>query len=469
MENEEKLEYEQITKENPLGTEPVGKLISRYAVPSIIAMLVSSLYNIVDQLFIGNSVGMLGNAATNVAFPLSITCISLSLLCGVGGATNFNLNLGRKDKVRAEKSIGAAIGMMIILGLLLFAVVRIFLSPMLHAFGATREILDYALVYTRITSFGFPLLIFATGGSNLIRADGSPKYSMVATLSGAVINTILDAVFIVGMNMGMAGAAYATVIGQAFSAAMVLFYLLRFKTVKLQLKSLIPSLEYWKRIFSLGIAPFFNQLSMFVVQIVMNNTLTYYGAMSAYGSEIPLACAGIISKVNMIYFSLVLGISTGIQPIISFNYGAKKYDRVRSTYIKAVSVALFFSVAAFLCFQLFPRQIIGFFGSGSEEYFKFAEKYFHIFLFFTFINGMQPITANLFTAIGKAHKGVFLSLTRQIIFLLPLLFILPMIMGIDGVMFSAPIADFFAALLAIIFVRKEMKLMMQLESKPYIE
>lgn len=442
---------------NPLGSEPIGTLIARFAIPSIIAMLVSSLYNIVDQFFIGRSVGMLGNAATNVAFPLSITCTAISLLCGIGGAANFNLAMGRKEKEKAVTFAGGSIGMMLILGVLLCVVSQIFLEPMMRAFGATEKVLDYSLEYTGITALGFPFLIVTTGGSNLIRADGSPKFSMVCTLVGAIINTILDPLFIFVFDMGIAGAAWATIIGQVVSGLMVLWYLSRFKTIHIPLKSLIPSGTSWIPIISLGIAPFFNQIAMMIVQIVMNNTLTYYGAQSSYGSDIPLACAGIISKVGMIFFAIVIGISQGIQPITSYNYGAGKYDRVKDTYMKAVAAAIGISVVAFLLFQLVPRQIISIFGSGSEEYFLFAEKFFRIYLFFTFINGIQPITANTFTSIGKAGKGVFLSLTRQIIFLLPLLLILPLFMGIEGVMFSAPIADGVAAVLCVFFIVKEFK------------
>lgn len=279
---------------NPLGAEPIGKLLARFAIPSIIAMLVSSLYNIVDQFFIGRSVGMLGNAATNVAFPLSITCTAISLLCGIGGAANFNLSMGRKEKEKAVSFAGGAIGMMLILGVMLCVVSEIFLELMMRAFGATDQVLDYALLYTGITAYGFPFLIVTTGGSNLIRADGSPKYSMLCTLVGAIINTILDPLFIFGFDMGMAGAAWATIIGQIVSGLMVLGYLTRFKTVHIPLKSLLPSKAAWIPIISLGMAPFFNQIAMMIVQVVMNNTLTYYGAQSAYGSDIPLACVGII-------------------------------------------------------------------------------------------------------------------------------------------------------------------------------
>ena len=449
--------------ENPLGSEPVSSLLRRFAIPSVIAMLVSALYNMVDQLFIGHSIGVLGNAATNVAFPLSMVCTSIGLLCGIGGAANFNLCMGRKDPEHAKSYVGNAISMLAILGVILCVTVQLFLRPMMLLFGATPDVIDYACTYTRITSIGFPFLIVTIGGSNLIRADGSPKFSMLCNLVGAIVNTILDPLFIFVFHMGMAGAALATITGQILSFALVVFYLRGFKTLPLSLSDLKPNMACWARIAALGATPAFNQVAMMVVQIVMNNTLTHYGSNSVYGSDIPLACAGIISKVNMLFFSFVIGISQGLQPIVSFNFGAQKYDRVKDAYKKAVFAATAISIVAFLCFQLFPRQIIGIFGSGSEEYLHFAERYFRIFLFFTFLNGIQPVSSNFFTSIGAPKKGIFLSLTRQIIFLLPLLLIFPYLFGIDGVMYTAPIADLAAASVSIVMVVREFKIMAELQ------
>ena len=449
--------------ENPLGSEPASSLLRRFAIPSVIAMLVSALYNMVDQLFIGHSIGVLGNAATNVAFPLSMVCTSIGLLCGIGGAANFNLCMGRREPEHAKSYVGSAISMLAILGVILCVAVQLFLRPMMLLFGATPDVIDYACTYTRITSIGFPFLIVTIGGSNLIRADGSPKFSMLCNLVGAIVNTILDPLFIFVFHMGMAGAALATITGQILSFALVVFYLRGFKTLPLSLSDLKPNMACWARIAALGATPAFNQVAMMVVQIVMNNTLTHYGSNSVYGSDIPLACAGIISKVNMLFFSFVIGISQGLQPIVSFNFGAQKYDRVKDAYKKAVFAATAISIVAFLCFQLFPRQIIGIFGSGSEEYLHFAERYFRIFLFFTFLNGIQPVSSNFFTSIGAPKKGIFLSLTRQIIFLLPLLLIFPYLFGIDGVMYTAPIADLAAASVSIVMVVREFKIMAELQ------
>ncbi len=440
---------------NPLGTKPVSKLLAEFAIPSIIAMLVSALYNIVDQFFIGQYVGMLGNAATNVAFPLTISCTAISLMCGIGGAANFNLNMGRGNGQKAAAYAGNAISMCFIIGLLLCAVTKLFLNPMMILFGATDQTLYYSLSYTGITSLGFPFLIFTTGGSALIRADGSPRFSMFCTLTGAIVNTVLDALFMTTFHMGIEGAAWATVTGQVVSAVLVAAYLTRFQTVRLCRTHFRPVAACWGNIAKLGMSPCINQLAMMVVQIVLNNVLKTYGARSEYGGDIPLACAGIISKVGMMFFSIVIGISQGMQPIVSFNYGAKQYRRVVEAVWKSIASATAISIVAFLCFQLFPRQIIGLFGEGSEEYFRFAERYFKIYMFFTFANQFQPIVANMFTSIGKATAGAFMSLTRQILFLLPLLVVLPRFFGLDGAMYAAPVADCVAFVIALGMLLRE--------------
>ncbi len=440
---------------NPLGTKPVGRLLAEFAIPSIIAMLVSALYNIVDQFFIGQYVGMLGNAATNVAFPLTMSCTAISLMCGIGGAANYNLNLGRGDEQKAAEYAGNAISMCFLIGLGLCIFTKLFLNPMMILFGATEQTLDYSLAYTGITSIGFPFLIFTTGGSSLIRADGSPRFSMFCTLAGAIVNTVLDALFMTTFHMGIEGAAWATVIGQVVSAILVALYLTRFKTVHLGAAHLKPKAACWGNTAKLGMSPCINQLAMMVVQIVLNNVLKIYGAQSVYGGDIPLACAGIISKVGMMFFSIVIGISQGMQPIVSFNYGAKQYKRVVEAVWKSIACATVISIIAFLCFQIFPRQIIGVFGEGSEEYFRFAERYFRIYMFFTFANQFQPIVANMFTSIGKAAAGAFMSLTRQILFLLPLLVLLPKFFGLDGAMYAAPIADCVAFVIALGMLLRE--------------
>ena len=448
---------ESISQENPLAVERISKLIMKFAIPAIISMLVSSLYNIVDQIFIGQGVGMLGNAATNIAFPISIICTATALLLGIGSASNYNLESGAGRPKKAAQIAGAGLSMLVICGILISVAVLVFLEPLLHIFGVTPDILPFARDYTGITAFGIPFLILTTGGNHIIRADRSPTYSMVCMLTGAIINTILDPLFIFEFHWGIKGAAAATIIGQMISGILVVYYFVKKRNMSLNVSMLRPGAEYVKAITSLGMAACINQIAMAIVQITMNNTLRHYGAQSMYGADIPLACVGVISKVNMVFMAICIGISQGCQPIWGFNYGAKNYERVRETYKKAFFICMAVGISFFLCFQLFPRQIVSIFGSGSEAYFHFAERYFKIFMFLTFLNGVQPMSSGFFTSIGKAKLGIVVSLTRQVIFLLPLILIFPMFMGIDGVMYAGPIADGAAALVAVGFALYQLK------------
>lgn len=442
---------------NPLGVQPVNRLLSQFAIPSIISMLVGSLYNIVDQFFIGQRVGELGNAATNIAFPLSTSCLALALLIGIGGSSAFNLAMGSGHEKRAVNIMGNAVVLLAGSGLVLSIITLLFLKPLLLFFGSPKSVLPYAMEYTKITAFGFPFLLLSTGGGHLIRADGRPRITMLCNLVGAVLNTILDALFVFGLNLGMSGAALATIIGQIVSGALAIGYLMHGKTVTIHRENLRIKWENVTRIASLGMAPCSNQVAMMVGQIIMNQSLKHYGSHSIYGENIPIACAGIITKVNMIFMSFVIGLSQGLQPIASFNYGAGKKGRVKEAYIKAISIGAVLAVIAFLMFQFFPRQIISIFGDGSELYYQFAIRYFHVFLFFTFVNFMQPITSNFFTAIGKPKVGSFLALTRQILFLLPLILLFPLFLGIDGIMYAGPVADCLAAVVCFIMVYRELR------------
>lgn len=448
---------------NPLGYEKLSVLLKRFAIPSIIAMVVSSLYNIVDQIFIGQGVGYLGNAATNVAFPLTTICLAITLLISIGSASRFSLSLGEGDADRAAQAVGNALAMMVLFGILYTLCIEIFLVPLLNAFGATQDVLPYAIEYTRITAVGMPLLIITNGMSNLARADGSPNYSMMCMLIGAIINTILDPLFIFKFHMGVRGAAFATVIGQFFSFLMALYYVKKFTHIRLKKQHFILNPQVCLNIASLGMSNCLNQVAITFVQIVMNNSMTYYGAKTIYGSEIPLAASGIVMKTNGILLSVIIGLSQGSQPIIGFNYGAKKYDRVRGTYRLAISCNLVVSAIGFVLFQFFPKQIIALFGTGDELYFTFAVRFMRIFLFMVIVNGVQLLSSNFFAAIGKPLKGMLLSLTRQVFFLIPLLLILPLFFGMDGILFSAPIADTAAFLTTVILIRKEMNLMREQE------
>lgn len=448
---------------NPLATEEIPKLLKKFAIPSIIAMVVSSLYNIVDQIFIGQGVGYLGNAATNVAYPLTTICLAIALLLGIGCAARYSLSLGANDQEKAAMTAGNATTMMIISGILYLILIELFLHPLLTAFGATTDVMPYAVTYTRITAIGMPFLILTNGFSSLIRADGSPKYSMTCMLIGAVINTILDPLFIFVFDLGVAGAAYATIIGQLFSCLYALSYLTKFKHIKLAKHHFKLHLRHCLEIASLGTSNSLTQLAITLVQIVLNNSLIYYGARSIYGSDIPLACCGIVIKINAILLSVIIGISQGAQPIFSFNYGARKYKRVVETYRLAIFWNLGISLIGFLIFQLFPKQIISLFGTGDALYYEFAVKFLRIFLFMVLLNGAQLISSNFFAAIGKPLKGALLSLTRQVLFLIPLILILPLFMGLDGILFAAPIADALAFFVTLLFTARELTQMRQLE------
>ena len=453
------------TQDHPLATERVGGLLLKFAVPSIVAMLVGSIYNIADQIFIGHGVGILGNAATNVAFPLMTVCMAVALLFAIGGAANFNLELGRGRQEHAARVVANAITCAAVCSVTISVVTLIFLEPVLRAFGATPEVMPYAVTYTGILMLGTPFMVMTVCGAHLIRADGSPRYSMCCNLTGALLNIVLDWLFIIMFGMGMAGAAWASVISMATGWVMTVCYLVRFKSVPLRKEYFIPRFREVNKIVSIGMAACANQLSMMFVQITLNNTLTQYGALSDYGANIPLAAAGIITKVNMIFLSVVIGLAVGGQPIIGFNYGAKNYARVRQTFALTLSISIAVSIVAFILFQTFPRQIIGLFGETNEQYYQFVEKYFRIFLFMTFINGIQPVTSNFFSSIGRAVRGLFIALVRQIFILIPLLLIFPRFWGIDGIMYAGPIADFAAAVIAFAFIAHEVRDMKRLEKR----
>ncbi len=452
-----------LNKENPLGYKSIPALLRSFAIPSIIAMLVSSLYNIVDQVFIGQGVGYLGNAATNVSYPLSTICLAIALLIGIGSASRFSLYLGAGEKDRAARVIGNGIMMMIVFGVLYAVLVEIFMRPLLSAFGATSEIMPYAETYSRIIALGMPFLIITNGMSNFARADGSPRYSMVCMLIGAIINTILDPIFIFVFQWGVAGAAWATIIGQFFSFLFAIMYIRRFKQIKLKRSDIHLSLKESLQTASLGMSNSLNQVAITFVQIVLNNSLTYYGASSVYGQEIPLAACGIVMKTNAILLAVIIGLSQGSQPIIGFNYGARQYSRVRKTYKLAITCNLVVSAVGFILFQFFPRQIISLFGSGEEAYFEFSIYFMRTFLFMVIVNGVQLLSSNFFSAIGKPVKGLLLSMTRQVIFLIPLVLILPLFLGLDGILYAGPIADGAAFLVTVVMIAREMKKIKEME------
>lgn len=443
--------------ENPLGYEKISKLLKDFAIPSILAALVGSLYNIVDQIFIGQGVGYLGNAATNVSYPFSTICLAISLLVGIGSASRVSLYLGNKNPESAAKAAGNGIVLMVILGLAYLMIGEILLTQLLKLFGATTEVFPYAQQYAGITLIGMPFLIVTNGMSNLIRADGSPKYSMTCMVAGAIVNTILDPLFIFIFHWGILGAALATVLGQIFSFILAIRYLWHFKTIHFEKSSFQINPKESLKTCGMGISSSSNQIAITFVQIVLYNSLTYYGAQTVYGTDIPLAACGIVMKTNAIVLAIVVGISQGVQPIIGFNYGAKQYPRVREAYLLAVKWNLIISAIGFFLFQCFPQFIISLFGDGDELYFEFSVLFMRVYLFMVLVNGVQLLSSSFFTAIGKAIKGALLALTRQVFFLIPLILLLPLRFGIMGVLLAGPVADFSAFVLSIVLVGIELK------------
>lgn len=444
---------------NPLGWERMPVLLFKFALPAIIAMVVSSLYNVVDQIFIGHGVGYLGNAATNVAFPLNTICIAIMLTLGIGSATRFSIYLGQKKEEDAAKVVGSGIVMMTIFGVAYMILVEIFCQPLLKLFGATDEILEYAIEYTKITAIGMPFVMLQNGISKLTMADGSPTYSMMTMLIGCILNTILDPIMIFVFHMGVKGAAIATVIGQIVSFIAALTYMWQFKRVSLKPEYFKFSIKETLTTIKMGMSPGLTQLAITLVQVTMNLSLVHYGNQSAYGSSIPLAGTGIVMKINAIVISVIIGLNQGLQPILGFNYGARNFDRVKQAFLLAVKFAAVITISALIIFEVYPRGVIGLFGSGDENYVKYSIHFMRIFLCLLPLGAFQMLSANFFSSTGKAIKGAMLSLTRQVIFFIPLLLTLPLFMGFEGILWTGPIADFISFLVVLYFILVEFKKM----------
>lgn len=453
---------EKVISENksPFATEPVGRLILKFAIPCVISLLVNSLYNIVDQIFIGWGVGYLGNGATNVVFPITIIALALSLMIGDGGAAFLSLKLGEGDIDSAKKGVGNAVVMVTAVSIILMAVFLIFINPILNLFGATDALRTYALQYGYIIGIGLPFMMIPAALNSMIRADGSPKYAMFSMILGAVINTVFDPIFIFVFDMGVRGAAIATVMGQVATFIMSAIYLFHFKTFRFDASAFRLKRKTCGKVLSLGISSFITQIAITIVMALSNNLLVAYGAQSIYGSEIPLTAMGIVMKVNQILISILVGISTGAQPIIGYNYGAKNFLRVRKAFDIAVVVSEIVAIIAFLIFQFAPMSVVSLFGSEEGLYNEFAVLSFRIFLLFCPLTGFQTVMAIYLQAIGKPVKSAILSLSRQIIFYVPTAIILPMFLGVVGVLWTGPVADglaFLFSLILLIYERKQLK------------
>ena len=430
----------------------------RFGIPAIISMLVNAIYNMTDQVVVGNVVGMLGIAATNIAFPLMTISAAITYLFGSGGASNYNLRLGEGNKDAANIAACNTLSLLAISGTVICVIVLIFVNPLVFIFGATEAVKPMALTYTTIIAIGLPFGIFSAGACYIIRADGSPRFAMICTLSGAIFNMVADPVTAFIFKWGVAGIAWATTAGQIITACIAVYYFIsKAKTVSVKKELLLPNTHLAVRIGSLGIAPCINQLGTTIVQITMNNTLRYYGAASIFGSDIPLGGVGAISKLNAIHAAITIGIAMGCQPINSFNYGARHYDRVKKTLRMAVTAASIVSAAVFLAYQIFPNALMYIFGESDPLFLEFSSRYLRIFMLMTFLSGIQPVVATFFPSIGNAGRGIWISMSRQILFIIPLLLILPLILGLDGALYAGPVSDFCAAAISAAFVIIEMR------------
>ena len=450
------MEQQQSVRDNPLAFESTGRLIAKYSVPSVIAMLVSSLYNIVDQIFIGQGVGMLGNAATNVAFPFVNICIALSLLIGIGGASNFNLNMGRGENEKAKSYAGTSISLLILSGLALSIFSLLFLKPILIAFGSTKQVFPYALTYTRITALGFPFLIATNGFCNLIRSDGSPRYSMVVMVTGAVINTCLDPLFIFGFHWGIAGGAAATVIGQIGGMTLGLV-LNQAKNVELRLhlKGFRPNKTILKGILDVGFPSIIMQSISSVMNVLMNMILLGFGATA-------VNVLGVYFKLQSFVFMPVFGLSNGLVAILGYNYGA----RMRARVYDALKVALIWAAAIMLlgtlAFLLIPETLLGLFEAGNARDLTDMGVVALRVISLSFLLAAVGITiSTLFQAVGKGMYSLWMSLCRQIIVLLPVAWLLSKTGNVDAVWWSFPIAELFSVALCLLLYRRVDRNMLQ--------
>lgn len=436
-----------------LGKEKVSKLLLKFSIPCILSLLISSLYNIVDQIFIGNSeLGYLGNAATSIVFPITIISVAFAWAIGDGSAAFLSLCQGRKDTKNAHKAIGNGILINFIISIIFVILGFIFMDNLLFLFGASEISLPIAQDYFKIILIFIPVYMMANGMNAIIRADGSPGFSMTSTLVGAITNIILDPLFIFGFKWGISGAAWATVIGQCLSLIVSIVYFTKTKTFKLSWESFKLNLGIFSNVIKLGISTFITQMSIVVISLVCNIMLAKYGAMSKYGIDIPIAVIGICMKVFTIVINIVVGIVLGAQPILGYNYGAKEYDRVKKTFKLVITSTIIVGLISMLIFELCPNVIIKMFGTESELYMEFAIKTFRIFLFFIVFTCSIKVCSIFFQAVGNPIKASIVSLTRDIVCFVPLVIILPTFMGIEGALYAAPIADIIGIIITIILL-----------------
>jgi len=447
-----------------LGKEKISKLMLKFSIPCVLSLLVSALYNIVDQIFIGNSeLSALGNAATGVVFPIFIIAQAFAWCFGDGCAAYLNICQGKKDAKNATKAIGTGITITLISAIVLMAIFYPLKTQLLTLFGASENSIGYAVEYFNLILAFFPLYMLSNMMNAVVRADGSPAWSMVSMVAGAVTNIILDPVFIFGFKWGMTGAALATVIGQTVSFVITLIYFFRTKTFKLTLKSLIPNFKAFKGALQLGMSSFITQMTIVIISLVCNILLAKYGAMSKYGVDIPIAIIGIESKVFTVVINLVVGIVLGCQPIISYNMGARKFDRVKELYRKILLCTVAIGLVSTALFEFAPHAVVGMFGQPTnipnpEDYWEFGEKCFRIFLCLVTFTCIIKMTSIFFQAVGKPIRAVVASMIRDIVCFIPLIIIYPAVFGgVEAILYAAPSADFLAMIVATVLTVTFMK------------
>lgn len=457
---------ELVNENKILEEEKISKLLLKFSVPCVMGLLISAFYNIVDQIFIGNStLGYLGNAATGVSFPVICIANAFAWCVGDGAASYLSICAGRKDTDSAHKSVGTGITVTLLISIVLMLICEVAAVPLMSLFGASNQTLDLAVTYFRIVAAFFPFYLLLNVMNSMIRADGSPGFAMKAMVMGAIINIILDPIFIFLLKWGIAGAAWATAIGQVVSFAICAIYFFKPKSFRLKKSSFVPNLPILSKMINLGAATFITQISIVAVTLVCNMTLARYGALSKYGPDIPISVFSIQTKVYTIVLNIVTGIVLGGQPIFGYNYGAKRMDRVREAYKIVFRATLITGITATIIFQLWPKEVVGIFGSGNELYQEFAVKTFRIYLSLVTVTCLVKMTAVFFQSIGKSKYAVMASVIRDIVCFTPLAIILPYVLegaevgtGINGILYAAPISDLVAIvvilILTISFFRK---------------
>ena len=442
--------------------EPIVKLMLKFALPAIAAMVVNSIYNIVDQIFIGQGVGMLGNAATNLTFPLVTISMAIGTMIADGCVAYFSLKLGQRRYDEAALTMGNGIAISLLAGLFITLSMELLLQPVLRLCGGntvSAQTFEYAVEYARITLIGIPFVCVSMTVSSIIRAQGSPRYAMLCNITGCITNIALDAWFVLGLHWGVAGAAWATIIGQVLNFILAIAYIPRLKGIQFRLEYAKLRAKTVFAFLPLGISSFFTQFGSTIVVICMNNLIVTYGAESIYGPDIPLAAQGIVMKVNSIIISVMVGLGIGSQPIVGYNYGARNFRRVKETYLKTIVIGLAVGVVGWACFQLFTQSIVNLFGQESELYNQFALKCFHIFLSVIFLTGFIIPSGIFFQSIGKPTKAMICALTRQLIYFLPAAFVLGHFMGIEGLLYAGPVGDILASATIAILVAGEIRIL----------